>query len=100
VPHPFKDWKSSAVALEAAASLGRRMSDAVWRDVDGALSLGAGAGLGSGEGGGGGGDDNLKETVLQREIVTSPLALLWKVVVVSGLFIQFHYLLIHHPLQC
>jgi hypothetical protein len=37
----FRVRKSSTVALEAAASLGRRMSDAVRGDVGGALGLGA-----------------------------------------------------------
>jgi hypothetical protein len=67
----FRVRKSSAVALEAAASLGRRMSDAVRGDVGGALGLGAEDQDQAMEGG----DDDLKGTVLQKEIVASPAAL-------------------------
>jgi hypothetical protein len=95
----FRIRKSSTVALEAAASLGRRMSDAVKGDVDGALSLGAEDQDQKMESGGGG-DDDLKGTVLQREIVASPAALPME----GGGKQTFPFdfiiiLLIHHPWQ-
>jgi hypothetical protein len=92
----FRVRKSSAVALEAAASLGRRMSDAVRGDVGGALGLGAEDQEQVMEGG----DDDLKGTVLQREIVASPAALPMEgggEQIFSFDFIII--LLIHHPWQ-